>query len=491
MHLNNYNLNQFFEVVKSISLWKRIFKWGSIRKLSYDAYEEYTHLISELTSLSDNFSKTELNLQSTVKDNEFLKSDNIRIEGESKNLKDSNVNLNTQIKDMGNKLSESNTKLSAAEKEILEKNSEIKVINNSLKSREEEISELKQKIAGKEETEKQNAEKIKKLELDLNIAQDNLGKTGGEIRELSEENTRYKQTEDDRNRQFSENITALRSTEKRIQDEREAEKMRMHQEEIEMLEKQKEIWRNHQEDVKNRIKSICERNQIEYCETVPFTGSPDNTIKICGEFVVFDAKAPGSDTSANFPNYISSQSDIAKKYTKQENVKNTIYLVVPVNTLSFIKQFYYNKGDYNVFVVSIDALEPVILHLKKLEDYGSVEQLDPEERDNICRTIGGITHLAKRRIQYDNYFTKATLDALSKSESLLPYDIQTSVEVYEQSEILNMKHEKRGKSTSIQELKTTTEKITKEAEAKGIEMNVVLNDDNPLYFENEIKKAVN
>ena len=40
-------------------------------------------------------------------------------------------------------------------------------------------------------------------------------------------------------------------------------------------------------------------------------------------------------------------------------------------------------GDYNVYVITKDAIEPIIISLKKIQDFQLVEKLSPEERDDI------------------------------------------------------------------------------------------------------------
>ena len=88
----------------------------------------------------------------------------------------------------------------------------------------------------------------------------------------------------------------------------------------------KQTWRDHESSVESAIRGICSRNIIEYLEEVPFRGTPDNTIRIAGEFVIFDAKSPGSDNLNNFPSYLKAQTEQVKKYIKHENVKKDIYL---------------------------------------------------------------------------------------------------------------------------------------------------------------------
>ena len=75
-------------------------------------------------------------------------------------------------------------------------------------------------------------------------------------------------------------------------------------------------------------------------------------------------------------------------------MRREIFLVVPTNTHDVVEQFEYKLSDYTVYVISIDALEPIILSLRKIEDYEFAEQLSPEERENICRVIGKFVHLS-------------------------------------------------------------------------------------------------
>ena len=119
--------------------------------------------------------------------------------------------------------------------------------------------------------------------------------------------------------------------------------------------------------MEEKIRKICQESLIEYVdkENVPFKGKPDNAIKICDEFVIFDAKSPGSDDLSNFPAYIKQQTESVKKYIKEEGVKKDIFLVIPTNTVDVVSKFSFNMADYNVYVVTEDALEPIIMSLNQ------------------------------------------------------------------------------------------------------------------------------
>ena len=173
-------------------------------------------------------------------------------------------------------------------------------------------------------------------------------------------------------------------------------------------------WSEHETSVEQKIKQLCQTHLIKYIDKVPFRGNPDNAIEICDEFIIFDAKSPANDDLTNFPKYIKTQTDNVKKYANQESVRKDIFLVIPSNTIETISELTYNMGDYNVYVITTDSLEPIILSLKKIEEYEFAEQLSPEERDNICRVIGKFAHTTKRKIQIDQFFANQFIDLLVK-----------------------------------------------------------------------------
>jgi hypothetical protein len=209
---------------------------------------------------------------------------------------------------------------------------------------------------------------------------------------------------------------------------------------------------------------------VNYVEKVPFRGNPDNTIEISGEYIIFDAKSPASEDLSNFPAYIKSQADNLKKYASQDNVKKSMFLVVPTNTINKLKQLTYRLGDYDVFVITKDSIEPVILSLKKIEEYDLADKLSPEDRDSICRIIGKFAHTAKRRIQIDQFFSNEFMDIVLKSQKELPEDIREQVIEFEKSEKLNPPTEKRAKIISIDELQKKGEEIEAEARARKLRL---------------------
>ena len=103
--------------------------------------------------------------------------------------------------------------------------------------------------------------------------------------------TNFCKDEGFRKQEHSNSIASLNKIQEQISSERTKEIDERNNIEIERIKNLKETWSKHQENAKSAIKNICNKHTIEYIEKVPFKGEPDNTIRICDEFVVFDAKS--------------------------------------------------------------------------------------------------------------------------------------------------------------------------------------------------------
>ena len=355
---------------------------------------------------------------------------------------------------------------------------ELALEKNKTKSYEDSLSDLKILRADRERllTEKTSLESkndsyLKRgteLSTELTNARQKLEMLESELKKITEENTKFKSTEEHRKHHHEDFINNLNETIKRNHAERESEKKELHDQEITRLKQLKETWFNHEENVKTRIKSICHKHAVEYVDKVPFKGKPDNTLKINNEYVIFDAKSPAGEDLSNFPLYLKTQAESANKYVKEEDVRREIFLVIPTNTLEILDQFEYRLSDYTVYLVSTDSLEPIILALRRIEDYEFAEQLSPEERENICRVIGKFVHLSKRRIQIDGFFAKQFFELVYRSEADLPKDVLEKVVEFEKAEKLNPPLERRAKLISTKELEIDTDKLKGEANLKGI-----------------------
>lgn len=342
------------------------------------------------------------------------------------------------------------------------------------------ISELEQHIASKETEIKQQQQHIEianakttafeQVKTENATLKEKLSNTEQERNTLKNENTFLKKEEENRNETLRKSVEATNTLQESLTKEKERLNDERVQETEARLEKMKRTWGEHEKDVENHLQLICRNHVIKYISQEDFPhprNKPDNSIEIMDQLIVFDAKSPANDDLSNFPKYIKLQTENLKKYAKHDDVKKDLFLVIPSNTLHVIKQFTYNIGDYNVYIITKDALEPIVLSLKKIEEYEFADKLSPEERDNVCRVIGKFAHTTKRRIQIDQFFAAEFLDTLQKAKQL-PTEILESVIQFENAEKLNPPMEKRKKKILTKDLKAKSDEIKKEIELRNI-----------------------
>ena len=338
--------------------------------------------------------------------------------------------------------------------------SEIIKKEEKIKNLEEDIKILDAKMISFEQI---KAEKIQVYEK-LKITEQDKNNLKNEVNKLLA-------NEESRNETLRKSIASTNTLQQNLQTEIARVNDERVEKEKELQEKMKKSWAEHEKDVQRYIQLICNNHIIKYIGQEDFPhprNKPDNCIEIMDQLIIFDAKSPANNDLSNFPKYIKDQTENLKKYAKHENVKKDLFLVIPSNTLSVINQYTYNVGDYNVNIITKDSLEPIILSLKKIEEYEFADKLSPEERDNICRIIGKFAHTTKRRIQIDQFFANEFLDTLSKTGSLLSREILESVIQFENAEKLNPPMEKRKKQILTKDLKNQSEKIKKEIELREI-----------------------
>tara|TARA_B100001250_G_scaffold83417_1_gene68820 strand:+ start:18333 stop:19505 length:1173 start_codon:yes stop_codon:yes gene_type:complete len=360
--------------------------------------------------------------------------------------------LNLTKKNNNNSIDEQK-KISELEKNVLKRDERIKNLQKDI-----EISNAKMTSFEQIKTEKtQIEERLKSVEEERNI--------------LKTKITTLENKEENRNNELRKSLDKSNA----LQESLEKEKERLNDERVTEkethFENMKKKWGEHEKEIENYIQMICKNHILSYIpqEEFPYArNKPDNTVKISEQYIIFDAKSPSNNDLSNFPNYIKNQTDSLKKYAKHKDVKKDLFLVIPSNTLEAIKQFTYNMGDYNVYVITKDAIEPIIISLKKIQDFQLVEKLSPEERDDICRVIGKFAHTTKRRIQIDQYFAEEFLDTLKKASSQLPREILKSVIEFEGAEKLNPPMEKRNKQILTQELIDKRAQLNKEIEIREI-----------------------
>ncbi|MCG2616793.1 hypothetical protein LZZ85_21015 [Terrimonas sp. NA20] len=309
-----------------------------------------------------------------------------------------------------------------------------------------------------------------------------------EMEQVKQQHNTLLAAEEIRQHEHGKAIQSLTQIETRIRNERLSELEVQQQTAIDKLRLLKESWNQHEQRVRSAIKTVCQRHTIDYIDKPPFRGIPDNTISICNEFVIIDAKSPAGEDPGNFPSYLKDQAEKAIKYAKQSGVRSDIYFAVPSASLDSLTQFVHRFADHTVYIISTDTIEPVLLHLRKIEEYEFAQELTPEDRNTICSMLGRFAHLSKRRIQVDSFFARQFIQLAYKAEAELPPEILAAVIEFEKSEKLNPPQEKRHKSIPLTEIEKEVHQVRQEADSRGIWMQEdQLGDklsDLPLYKDN-------
>jgi hypothetical protein len=466
---NNFdNLKKLIDRLKTIGFLERLFSWRKVRELLIDAVSDLQKITGNADNLVEKNTEYKTTNSGLVKDLDLAKATIITQKAEIENQK-------AAIQEQIGQLSGLNSSIASKETTIESQKNRVNQleISTGLQAQQNEqlnkdYTAISQEIATVKENLRKTTERKNQLEIDNEGLRINNGNLQNERDALRQQNTQLLTEEEGRKVKYESDVATLTSIRDQIQGERNAEVEAKNNAEIERMIKLKQTWNNHQGNVKSIIKNISNKHIIEYVEIFPLKGDPDNTLKICDEFVIFDAKSPGAEDLTNFPIYLKDQAEKAKKYAKQEGVKKDIFFVVPTNTLEKLTQFVFNLGDYDVFIISIDSVEQIILSLKKIESYEFAEMLSPEERDNICRVLGKFAHLTKRRIQIDSFFAKQFIELAYKSEADLPKEFLNKVIEFEKSEKLNPPVERRAKAISTKELEKDTATLKTEAAAKGI-----------------------
>ena len=295
-----------------------------------------------------------------------------------------------------------------------------------------------------------------------------LGSSRREVQRLGSELAGLTQVDQQRRAELQNNLTSLAQLKDRIAEER-LQEHQARQEELERKQQRlRQTWQTHQENARNKIRQIAEKYTVTVVDKFPLKGEPDNVLSICEQYVVLDAKSPGGEDLANFGIYLKTQAESASKYTKQEGVFGQLFFVVPSNTLESLPQTVFRFIEYTVYVIPVEALEPVILSLVKVEEYMNVKEISPEDRRNIFVILGRFAHLTKRRLQVDQFFANESLSLAAETENRLPEEMRKEVAEIEKSVRLNPPQERTTKEIGLSSLQSQHKKIEKGLRERGV-----------------------
>jgi hypothetical protein len=189
-----------------------------------------------------------------------------------------------------------------------------------------------------------------------------------------------------------------------------------------------------------------------------FDGSlkPDFMISFLNQYVVFDAKVSRSE---NFQNYIATNAKkTATKYKGMKEIYPTIFFVVPMEAIAELTKRVFTENGFTFYVVSPDALPPILAAFKKITTYEFAEQMDPEERESIIRLLAKLDNHINVRNTFDVILAKMGAELLADSKKLYP---ELSKEVEQEKQKIRIPS---FKTSDIKRLVASSEEREKEVE---------------------------
>ncbi|MDD3896883.1 MAG: hypothetical protein PHU04_03520 [Candidatus Peribacteraceae bacterium] len=257
---------------------------------------------------------------------------------------------------------------------------------------------------------------------------------------LEAKNETLQQKNEELNREvttFKTNEAALRKEhDKKMQevsamkDSFEEEKLRIRRADEERKKHQEEerdrLWAEHENSVIATLSDLCKQPQFGfpcYDNThLPqgFHGKlkPDFLVEFLGQYVIFDAKV---SKASNLQVYISEQvKKTAQKVKGEEQIYPTIYLVVPTIAAQELRKTSFYEEGFSFFVITSEALEPILASLKRIASYEFAQEMDPQQREHIVDMLAQLDFHISTRNTADYVLLQHGVETLNRVRELDP-----------------------------------------------------------------------
>ena len=243
---------------------------------------------------------------------------------------------------------------------------------------------------------------------------------------LKKEIAKFDAEQHQREKEFSLHLSQLEKAQESLKEER-ARVIKEEEETRQSAEEERDrLWAEHEKNVVAQLSSLCKSPQMAFAHytntNLPddFDGSlkPDFLLEFLDQYIIFDAKASKAESLQAYIN--NAVKTTAQKAKKNPKISSMIFLVVPTEAISELKNFSYSLDGYTIYVVSPEALSPILASLKKITTYEFADQMDPQERENIVQLIADLDFHINFRNAADIIMTKMGTEILQKAENLDP-----------------------------------------------------------------------
>ena len=358
------------------------------------------------------------------------------LDQKEKELRESNASLKQEVYGLNEK-QQALKKLEGQQEEQKISNDKLTIENASLKEQIKNLNEKQEalkKLEGQQEEQKTSNDKltIENTSLKEQIKNLNENYKNKEI-EVNNLNNALKKNQ----QEVTDHISKLSQSEKTLEDE----KIRLRKED-EQRQKEEEanrtrIWNEHEKYSLKQMKSICDKEgvNLKYFDNDNLPNDfgtkfkPDFLVELVEQYVIFDAKISKAD---NINTYIADQVKKTvkkiKENKKEDIIFKSIFLIIPTIDIHKVEKFSYYEDGFYIYIISIESFEPIIVNLKKIEEYKIADDITPQDRENIVKVVSSLAY----HIHYQNaHNIVLTSKGLSTIEGLkdLKTDIHDKIEL--------------------------------------------------------------
>lgn len=197
------------------------------------------------------------------------------------------------------------------------------------------------------------------------------------------------------------------------------------------------LWAEHEKNVVAQLSTLSKSPQFAFTHytntNLPddFDGSlkPDFLLEFLDQYIIFDAKASKAESLQTYIN--NAVKTTAQKAKKNPKIASMIFLVVPTQAISELKTFLYPTDGYAIYVVSPEALAPILASLKKITTYEFADQMDPQKRENLVQAIADMDFHINLQNAANTILTKRGTEVLRRFQQMDP-EIAAEVELKKQ-----------------------------------------------------------
>lgn len=291
---------------------------------------------------------------------------------------------------------------------------------------EKELSAVKQELA-------ENSGKSKRLFIELEQAKAKLDASERERDNLQKTLTKAEAKREQYEKEHARGLEKIDAAERALKEERQ----RVLESEMKAKqfaeEERDRLWNDHENTVISALTDLCKLPHLQFKaysnNSLPddFDGSlkPDFLIDFLDQYVIFDAKASKAQSLQTYIDEAVKKT--AEKVRKNAKIYPHIFLVVPTEAIGELKKLIYAKDEYYFYIVSREALAPILASLKRISTYELAETLDPQKRENIINMIAELAAHISYRNAHEILLTKmgaVTLERVAQIDPEIAGDVE-------------------------------------------------------------------